>query len=200
MVSSVSAVSFERGLLRADAADQVLPGFDKGVSTLALQIGGQLVIVDAGLGECRDHLFGIAAIERQDLTRCAVIGEREQRLLGNRIDGVRRTERRDVKYIGGVWVFCARARPEQALWLSAGSSGFLPARGSEEIPVRFISTLRDRNAQTVLKILWDLPHYRFVPAADKHRCHRANFRIEPRGDPPLDPTQVRFGSSDVMAA
>ena len=35
-VSPISAAGFERGVLRADAVKQVLPGFDKGLSTFAL--------------------------------------------------------------------------------------------------------------------------------------------------------------------
>ena len=127
VVMGISTGSFERGVLRLDAVEQILPGCDERRGAFALKIGCEFFIVDAGLGKRGDHAFGIAAILRQDLTQCAVIGERQQRLLGNRIDGVRRSQRLDVKDIGGLGIFGAGARPKQALRRSAGTGSFLPA-------------------------------------------------------------------------
>ena len=88
----------------------------------------QFAVLDAGRVKRRDHLLGGAAVYRQEMPQCAVSGEGEQRLFANRIDGVRRGERLDVKNIGGVGIFCASARPQETLGLRAGTGGFLPAR------------------------------------------------------------------------
>ena len=73
-----------------------------------------------------------------------------------------------------------------------------PTWRSEQIAVRFVGKLCDRNAQTILKFLRNFPHYGFVPAADEHRCNRAYLRIESSGDPALDSLQVRFRCADIV--
>ena len=87
-----------------------------------------MFIVDTGLSKGGDYTLGITAIHGQDPTQRAVIGERKQRLLRNRIDGIRCSERFDVKDIGGLGVFGAGARPKQALRWSTGTGSFSPAR------------------------------------------------------------------------
>ena len=58
----ISTGSFERGALRADAVEQILPGLDERFGSFALQIGGELFIVDTGLSKGGDYTLGIAAI------------------------------------------------------------------------------------------------------------------------------------------
>ena len=61
-----------------DLVEQILPGSDERLGAVALQIGREPVIVDAGLGKRSDHLLGIAAIQRQYLaTQLGVIGKRQ---------------------------------------------------------------------------------------------------------------------------
>ena len=69
MVMWISTGSFERGILRLDAVEQILPGCDERRGAFALKIGCKFLIVDAGLGKRGDHLLGIAAILRQDFAR-----------------------------------------------------------------------------------------------------------------------------------
>ena len=71
----ISPRGFERNVFRRDRTEQLVPGFDERLGAFALQIGGQLVIVDARLAELGDHLVRIAAVDGQKLTQFAVIGE-----------------------------------------------------------------------------------------------------------------------------
>ena len=71
----ISPRGFERNVFRRDRAEQLVPGFDERLGAFALQIGGQLVMVDARLAELGDHLLRIAAVDGQKLTQFAVIGE-----------------------------------------------------------------------------------------------------------------------------
>ena len=90
---------------------------------LLLEPGGQRVDVDPGLGELGQDPLGVAAVGGQRLADLAVVGEREQRLLGHRVDRERRREaprRRGRRRRRGPWSRCwrraaaAAARPRSA--------------------------------------------------------------------------------------
>src|SRR5260370_34426669 len=65
----------EVGALGDDHLHELVPGFHEGLRSLVLELGGQRVHVDPGLGELRQHLLAITAAGRQDRAEAAVIGE-----------------------------------------------------------------------------------------------------------------------------
>ena len=85
-------------------------------------------------GEFREHRFGITPVGRHILSPCRV-GEGEQRLLGHRVDGVRRRQRFDVKRVRSCGILGAGAGPQQALRPRAGGGQFLPARRCQQFAV-----------------------------------------------------------------
>ena len=82
-----------------------------------LKVSGELFVVNSGLRERRDHFFGVAAIDRQNVAHRSMIGERKQRLFGNCVDCVRCSEGLHIKDIRRFGVFSAGACPEQTLRL-----------------------------------------------------------------------------------
>lgn len=70
-----SSSGFERRAFRPDGIEQLLPGFYEGFSAFALEVGGQAVMIDAGLRKLGDHLFGISPVMRQELSQHPMVGE-----------------------------------------------------------------------------------------------------------------------------
>src|ERR1035437_5919238 len=60
--------SFVSGNLRCNRGKHLVPVFHKRSGGFALEIGGELVAVDARFGELCNHLFGIAAVSFHELT------------------------------------------------------------------------------------------------------------------------------------
>jgi len=123
-----SVRAFERRRFGHDSIKQVFPGRDKGVRTFPLEPGGEFFIINPGPAECGDYLFGIAAVNRKNFTNLAMIGERKQRLFGNRVDGVGCGERLHIEDIRRLRVFRAGTRPQQGLRVSTRTEGAQPAR------------------------------------------------------------------------
>ena len=67
--------SFEQNVFRRNGGEQLVPGFDEGLGAFTLEIGGELVVVDARLAELGDRLLGVAAVDGQKLTQFAMVGE-----------------------------------------------------------------------------------------------------------------------------
>src|SRR5581483_4600210 len=95
LISSRSA--FQSDVFRSDRSKQFVPGFNERLGAFALQIGGELVMVDTGLAELGDHLLRIATVDRHKLAQLAVIGESEKCRVRTCVDGERSAARRDVE-------------------------------------------------------------------------------------------------------
>ena len=131
------------------------------------------VDVHAGGLERGQHLLGIAAVTRQRRADLAVIGERQQRLLGHRVDRQRRGERLDVERVRRLRVLrpgatptahAAAARPRSAAAASAASRAAPGTRCKPACTTAMPSLFLQVGAGRVLD--------RDVPAADEDRRDR----------------------------
>ena len=188
-------------LLEAMTAISSFQDLTNDFGPFVLELGGQGVDVDAGLGELGQHLLAVAAVRGQDRADLAVIGEGLQRGLGHRVHGERRGEGLDVQDVGGLGVLGSGAGPQQALRAGAGVVDALPARRIEQsrgTPCR--SARRSAMPSWSRSALGHLARDRGVPAADEHRSHGADVGIQPGVDAPLDAAQVRLGGRHVLLA
>ena len=119
-----------------DAGHQVVPRLDEGRGALVLQLGGERIDVDAGLGEAGENRLAVAAVRRERLADLAVLGEGLERALRHGVDREGRGERLHIKGVGGFRVLGAGAGPEQALRAGAGVGGALEARRGEQVADR----------------------------------------------------------------
>ena len=88
-----------RVALGRQSSHQFVPRVIKRLGALALQVAGQRHHVDSGLGESIEHVFCIAAVSRHRPGDVTMIGKAAQRVVGDRVDRVRRGEGFDVEHI-----------------------------------------------------------------------------------------------------
>jgi len=69
---------------------------------------------------------------------------------------------------------------------------------AEQLAIRLVSALGDRDAEPIGQLARDLAADRDVPAADEERSDRRHCRVQPRLDAPFDAAQVGVGRRDVL--
>ena len=115
-----------------DAVEQGAEVGGEGVEPLCEQLVGGAPDVDAGAGEARHHLVRLRHCALVDAARgVPVVGEREERGLRHRVDGVGGDQLVDVEHIGIGRVLRACRGPERALHARPGGGEPLPARSAE---------------------------------------------------------------------
>ncbi len=70
----------------------------------------------------------------------------------------------------------------------------------EEVAIRVVGALGDRDAELGVQLRGHLAGHGAVPAADEDRGHRAHVGIEPGGDAPLDAAHVGIRGGDIVLA
>src|SRR5260370_8912228 len=65
----------EVGALGDDHLHELVPGLHEGLRSLVLELGGQRVDVDPGLGELGQHVLAVAAVGRQERAAVASTAE-----------------------------------------------------------------------------------------------------------------------------
>src|SRR5260221_1826669 len=148
-LQSASARSADRGALGIDAGHQIVPGLDKGRGTLILEPGGQRVDVDTRLGEAGQNRLAVASVRCEYLADLAVVAEGLEGTLRHGVDGEGRGESLHIKGVRGFSVLCAVAGPEKALGAGARIGGALEARRGEQLPIRLVGALGDRDAEPI---------------------------------------------------
>ena len=107
---------------------KVAPQLVEQLGALGLEFCRQRVRIDAGLDDRRQRLARAPSVAGQEAFDYAVIGEMQQRFLGNRLDGVRRGQSADVEHIPGAGVFHASSLAKrESLWARAPVFKALPA-------------------------------------------------------------------------
>src|SRR5262245_43872463 len=104
-----SAGLLESLALVDEAREEFPPRRDERAGAITLQLPGERVDVDAGAPEALEQILGIAAVGGQHRADLAVVGEREQRLLGHRVHRMRRRERLYVENIRSLRILGPRA-------------------------------------------------------------------------------------------
>src|SRR5439155_9088325 len=117
----------QRVTLVRDARHQLLPRLHERLRAVTLQLDGESVGIDAGLGESREHAVGISAVLGHDSLELAVLGKGEQCLFGYGVDRVRRCQGLDVQGVRRLRILGSSAAPKQALRTRAGRGELLPA-------------------------------------------------------------------------
>ena len=173
--------------LRLDRAEQILPGIDEAFGALVLQLPWQARATSMPARVMLTSTCSASPPSRGIAwSTCAVVGERQQRLLRHGVDRVRRRQRADVEHVGGLRILGAGAGEQQALRARALAFQPLPAVGLQQVAIRLVALLGHRDAKPVAELAGHLLHRRLVPAADEHRGDRAHVGAQirrPRGVP-----------------
>ena len=148
----------------------------------------------------RQHLLRIVAVPAHRAIDLAVIGERQQRLLRHGVDRVRRGQRAHVEHVRCLRILVAGAGEQQPLRPRALALQPLPPVGLQQIAIRLVGLLRDRDAEPVAQFAGHLVHRRLVPAADEQRRDRAHVRAQPGRDPALQPAHVGIRRPQIVIA
>ena len=98
-----------------------VPGFYERSSAFVLELRGQSVAVDSGLGELGQNRFAIPPIGRYRRTEFAVIGKGFQRTLWHRVNRKWCDQLLDVEDVGGFGIFGSSAGKQESLWAAAAN-------------------------------------------------------------------------------
>ena len=181
-VPSVASVFISRW---DSAADPLLPPALHGVlglamaqktysSHLALQAFGEGVNVDSRVSHRGNGLLGRGVVRVEALVERSVIGEGEQRLFRDGVDGVGGGQAAQIVGVGQVWVLGRGGCPQDPLRPGASLGKCLPALVRQQPQLGGVSLLRHRQPERAMKRRRQQRVGGRVPAGDKHRGHRGH--------------------------
>src|SRR5271165_854403 len=130
---------------------EFVPGFYERSSAFVLELRGQGVAVDSGLGELGQNRFAIPPIGRYRRTELAVFGKGFQRTLRHRVYRKWCDQLLDVEDVGGFGIFGSSAGKQESLWAAASIEDTLPARRRYQVAISFVGALADGDAELVVQ-------------------------------------------------
>ena len=131
----------EFGGLRLEGGDELVEGLHEAVHTLAFELIGDVVHVDASRGQRCPCGFGLVDIGVDATPHRAVIGECFERRLGQGVDRVGSDELVDVEHIGVRRILGTRRCPQRALDPGTAARECLPARPREHLGEHLVGEL-----------------------------------------------------------
>src|SRR5262249_20673482 len=142
-----AALGLERCCLFFDRGEQRGPGRGEGACSVALELLGEGVGVDAGVGGRGGGSFRGRGVGLQPLVGGSVVGEGEQRLLRDGVDRVRGGQPAEIVGVGKVRVLGRGGCPQYPLRAGARFGERLPALVREQLHVGRVGFLRHRQPQ-----------------------------------------------------
>ena len=107
----------------------------------------------------------------------------------------------DVQRVGGLRILGAGAGPQQALRVAHPRRPVCASAATgQQFAIGAIGSLGHGDAELVVQCRGNLAVGRHVPAADEHRSHRTDPRIEPGRDTPLDAAHISLCGGEILFA
>ncbi len=132
---------------------QALEGLRERLDALDLELLGDLVDVDAGLGQVLQLSPGHVHVLVQAAAHLAVLAEGGEGGRRNGVDRLRADQLFDVVRVGVARVLGRGARPQAALCASPGLPQLLPARTAEELLPALVGHLRVGDRRLAVQLL-----------------------------------------------
>src|SRR5437899_10080792 len=142
----------ELAALRADAVQQLLEGIGELLHALALQRGGDVVVVDASGSEIGEQLVRCVDVLRERQLDLAVILEGADRLLGHGVHRLRADQLLDIQDVAILGILRRRGRPQAALFCGALRLEGLPAWAGEHVEIVLVRELRVGDRELAIQL------------------------------------------------
>src|SRR5208283_2928320 len=97
-----------------------------------------------------------------------MLGKRQQGILWHRVHRVRSRQATDVESVRSLRILRAGACPKQTLGRSASGRQLQPLWRNQEIPIRFVRLLGNRDTKMTLQSVGFPARNRLIPAADEN--------------------------------